>query len=82
MNMRIFAENKMLEVYNAVIKQDKETPVNDLSLVVADGQCIGAVGSGESATLLFRMLLGLLPLQGGHVSVDGELLTPLSATAP
>jgi ABC-type multidrug transport system ATPase subunit len=79
MNMRIFAENKMLEVYNAVIKQGKKTPVNDLSLVVADGQCIGAVGSGESATLLFRMLLGLLPLQGGYVSVDGELLTPLSA---
>lgn len=77
--MLIFAVNKMLEIYNAVIRQGESTPVNDLSLMVADGQRMCVAGSGETATLIFRALLGLVPLQCGHISVDGELLTPLSA---
>jgi ABC-type cobalamin/Fe3+-siderophores transport system ATPase subunit len=45
-----------------------------------DGQmtCItGGAGSGKTA--LVEVMLGLLPLDEGMVSVDGELLTPLSA---
>ena len=52
-----------------------------LSLMAQDGQmtCItGSEGSGK--TLLLRVLMGFVALDEGLVSIDGELLTPLSAS--
>lgn len=37
----------------------------------------GSAGSGK--TTLLKALLGLIPIDGGHISIDGELLTPKSA---
>ena len=34
---------------------------------------------GKGKTTLLRALLGFLPIDEGHISIDGELLTPLSA---
>ena len=38
---------------------------------------MGSQGKGK--TTLLRALMGFLPIDEGHISIDGELLTPLSA---
>ena len=66
----------MLELHNVSIGQ----LVRGLSLTVADGQLLclaGAQGSGK--TTLLRAVLGFIGIDGGHISIDGELLTPQSA---
>ena len=40
--------------------------------------CIqGTQGAGK--TTLLRAVMGFIPIDGGHISIDGELLTPQSA---
>lgn len=53
---------------------------SDVSFTVDEGQmlCVRG-GSGAGKTTLLRALLGFLPLDEGHISIDGELLTPSSA---
>ena len=66
----------MLELHHVSVCQ----LVKDISLTVSAGQLAvisGASGSGK--TTLLRAVLGFLPLSGGHISIDGELLTPQSA---
>ncbi len=54
--------------------------LSDCSLTVADGEMVGVYGAtGAGKTTLLRAVLGLLPVDSGHISIDGELLTPLSA---
>ena len=70
----------MLELKDALLEVDGKQLFQRLSLMARDGQltCItGAHGIGK--TLLARVIVGLHPLDGGYVSIDGELLTPLSA---
>lgn len=72
----------MLEVKDATITAWGKTLVKSLSFMVRDGQltCItGAEHSGK--TTLLRTLMGFLPVDEGFVSIDGELLTVLSASA-
>ena len=72
----------MLEVKDATITAWGKTLVKGLSFMVRDGQltCItGAEHSGK--TTLLRTLMGFLPVDEGFVSIDGELLTVLSASA-
>ena len=72
----------MLEVKDATIVVGERTLATGLSFMARDGQltCItGAEGSGK--TTLLRTLMGFLPVGSGFVSVDGELLTVLSAHA-
>lgn len=70
----------MLEVRNASISIDGVQLFSGVSFTVDDGQmlCVRG-GSGTGKTTLLRALLGFLPLDEGHISVDGELLTPSSA---
>ena len=66
----------MLELHRVTIGQ----LIRSLSMTVEDGQLVclsGAQGSGK--TTLLRAILGLIPIDGGHISIDGELLTPQSA---
>lgn len=70
----------MLEVKNISIATKGGTLIEALSFAVGDGEtlCVtGAEATGKS--LLLRAIMGLHPVATGHVSVDGELLTPLSA---
>ena len=66
----------MLELLNITIGE----VIKDLSLTIPDGQLLSVVGDkGVGKTTLLRAILGFLPVDGGHISIDGELLTPLSA---
>ena len=66
----------MLELHNVTI----EPLVHSLSLTVGDGQLVCLTGSqGCGKTTILRAILGFIPIDSGHISIDGELLTPLSA---
>lgn len=66
----------MLELLNITIGE----VIKDLSLTVSDGQLLSVVGDkGTGKTTLLRAILGFLPVDAGYISIDGELLTPLSA---
>lgn len=66
----------MLELHNVTI----EPLVHSLSLTVGDGQLVCLTGSqGVGKTTILRAVLGLIPIDKGHISIDGELLTPRSA---
>ena len=65
----------MLELHHVTI----EPLIHSLSLEVGDGQLVCLTGPERSGkTTLLRAILGLIPIDGGHISIDGELLTPLA----
>lgn len=52
--------------------------VNGLSLEVASGEVVGLLGpNGAGKTTSFYMILGLVPSDGGQISLDGRELTGL-----
>ena len=54
--------------------------IQSLSAMVDDGQLLCVLGAqGAGKTTLLRAVLGFIPVDDGHISIDGELLTPLSA---
>ena len=70
----------MLEVKDATITVGGKTLVKGLSFMVRDGQLTCVTGAEHSGkTTLLRTLMGFLPVDEGFVSIDGELLTVLSA---
>jgi ABC-type cobalamin/Fe3+-siderophores transport system ATPase subunit len=66
----------MLELHNVTI----EPQIHSFSLTAGDGQLVCLTGkNGSGKTTLLRAILGMIPITAGHISIDGELLTPLSA---
>lgn len=66
----------MLELRNVTIGKQ----ISALSLVVEDGQLVTVTGpSGSGKSLLVRAVMGLIPVDDGFISIDGELMTPMSA---
>ena len=63
----------MLELHNVTIGE----LVNGLSVTLNDGQIVGIQGRGK--TTLLKAVVGLIPVNGGHICIDGEVLTPESA---
>jgi ABC-type cobalamin/Fe3+-siderophores transport system ATPase subunit len=63
----------MLELHNVTIGE----LVNGLSVTLDDGQIMGIQGRGK--TTLLKAVVGLIPVNGGHICIDGEVLTPESA---
>jgi ABC-type cobalamin/Fe3+-siderophores transport system ATPase subunit len=63
----------MLELHNVTIGQQ----IKGLSVTIGDGQIVGIQGQGK--TTLLRAIVGLIGIDEGHISIDGELLTPQSA---
>lgn len=54
--------------------------IRSLSLAIGDGQQLSITGpTGSGKTTLLRAILGFIPIDSGYISIDGELLTPLSA---
>jgi len=55
--------------------------VEDVSFSIAAGQTLGLVGeSGCGKTTVARMILNLLPVDGGHIRYKGEDITNLTET--
>ncbi len=72
----------MVELKDATLTLGGRTLFRRLSMMALDGQmtCVtGAAGSGKTA--LLQVMLGFVLPDEGLVSIDGELLTPLSAPA-
>ena len=66
----------LLELHNITIGQ----LVRGLSATVGEGNVLSIKGAqGKGKTTLLRALLGFVAVDEGHISIDGELLTPLSA---
>ncbi len=66
----------MLELHNVTIGEQ----IRSLSITLSDGQIVNITGQkGSGKTTLLRALLGFISVDRGHISIDGELLTPLSA---
>ena len=77
---RDFNISIMLEVKDLSASKDGQTLFRGVSFTVADGEVAAVSGDqGGSLTLLLHAIMGLYPLDEGHVSIDGEQLTPLSA---
>ena len=56
----------------------KRTVVSDVSLTVESGEIVGLLGpNGAGKTTCFYMILGLVPIDRGSVTLDGEDLTHL-----
>jgi lipopolysaccharide export system ATP-binding protein len=56
----------------------KRTVVSDVSLTVESGEVVGLLGpNGAGKTTCFYMILGLVPIDSGSVTLDGEDLTHL-----
>ena len=66
----------MLELHSVTIGQT----IRDFSMTLMDGKIAWLTGdTGCGKTTLLRAIIGLIPIDSGHISIDGELLTPLSA---
>ena len=66
----------LLELHNITIGQQ----IRGLSATIGDGNVLSITGSqGAGKTTLLRALLGFVPVDEGHISIDGELLTMRSA---
>jgi lipopolysaccharide export system ATP-binding protein len=56
----------------------KRTVVSDVSLTVESGEVVGLLGpNGAGKTTCFYMILGLVPIDNGSVTLDGQDLTHL-----
>lgn len=65
----------MLELHNVTVGG-----VHSLSLTLSNGQLAGLTGAkGVGKTALLKAVVGLRAVDGGHICIDGELLTPKSA---
>ena len=54
------------------------TVVQDISLQVSSGEVVGLLGpNGAGKTTSFYMIVGLVPLDGGHIFLDGKDLGKL-----
>ena len=49
------------------------TVVHDISVTVRSGEVVGLLGpNGAGKTTSFYMIVGLVPLDGGHILIDGQ----------
>ena len=70
----------MLELNDVSIVVGGRRRLSALSLLLADGQSLLFTGGDETVrSALMQALLGMKPVAGGHVLIDGERVTPMSA---
>ena len=67
----------MLEFKDARIALDGGRLSTPISAVINQGEMVcvsGPLSSGKSG--LLRAVMGLAPVQSGHITIDGELVAP------
>ena len=72
----------MIELHHVTAGYGKQTVLHDMSLTIEKGSLtsiIGVNGCGKSTTL--KAILGMIPLQGGKIMLDGENMSQLSRNA-
>ena len=70
----------MLELKNVTISHNGQTLMSGISLVAAKGEVTAICGpSGCGKTTLLRTIMGFHTADKGYISIEGELVTPLSA---
>ncbi len=63
----------MLSVNSIQVSYGQSVVIRDLSFEAAKGEIVGVVGrNGMGKTTLFRSLIGMLPLRGGRITLDGN----------
>ena len=68
----------ILSSHNLVKKYKKRTVVNNVSIEVKQGECVGLLGpNGAGKTTSVYMTVGLVKPDEGRVMLDGEDITPL-----
>lgn len=71
-------ESSVLRAEGLMKRYRKRTVVSDVSLTVESGEVVGLLGpNGAGKTTCFYMILGLVPIDRGSVTLDGEDLTRL-----
>ena len=69
---------KYLEAVNLEKKYRKKHVVRNVSLHVHSGEIVGLLGpNGAGKTTTFSMIIGLIPMDGGSVQLDGKDITRL-----
>lgn len=67
-----------LEAANLEKHYKKKKVVNDISVRVKKGEIVGLLGpNGAGKTTTFSLILGLIPQDSGHISLNGEDITGL-----
>ena len=67
-----------LRAENLKKRYKSRTVVKDVSLDVRSGEVVGLLGpNGAGKTTCFYMIVGLVPMDGGELYLDGERLTHL-----
>jgi lipopolysaccharide export system ATP-binding protein len=71
-------QSALLRAEGLMKRYRKRVVVSDVSLTVESGEVVGLLGpNGAGKTTCFYMILGLVPIDRGSVTLDGEDLTHL-----
>lgn len=79
-----FAFSRCIEMHNICFRyaQAADDCLHDITITLRKGEKVGLIGpSGSGKSTLAGVLSGLLPISSGHLSVDGQELTPSYAAA-
>ncbi len=72
------AQTSRLNVSNLQKRYGKRLVVKDVSLTVEAGEVVGLLGpNGAGKTTCFYMVVGLVPLDGGSIELDGSSIAHL-----
>ena len=70
----------MLELKDVILNRQHEGLLQPTSLIAREGAVSILTGKKESGkTWLLKAIMGLAPHEAGYISIDGEVITPLSA---
>ena len=71
-----------LEIRDLQVGYGKRTVLHQVNVTVPQGKIVGVLGpSGSGKTTLVRSVLGVIPIESGHISVFGMPVPSLSAMA-
>ena len=70
------------DIHVSLGRRPRATILDGVSLTVDRGEIVGLIGeTGSGKTTLARAVLGLVPVEGGHIRLDGDDITGLPSRA-